>query len=93
MPTYARRRKRLYPTSKLTRPQVRAAWTLYAVGWSVGRIAAAGWDVWGYASEETCRSALYGLLRREGYELRAKQDATRLANHARARGLGEAVAA
>lgn len=74
---YRRKTKRT-ATALLNRHQVRAAYTLYQAGYTVPEIAAAGWQKWGFASQETARTCLHHAFAIDGLKLRTRTEAARL---------------
>lgn len=57
----ARRRRR---DAYLTREKLDAAWRLYQAGLSMPMLAELLWQLYGYSSPESCRTALYRAFRK-----------------------------
>ena len=74
------RRKRRRCDAKLNADQVDAAWKVYEAGHSVRWIAHRIWRQWGFASANSCKTALYDAFAAEGYRLRERIAATRAAS-------------
>jgi hypothetical protein len=77
-PLGARRQKRRRKDAKLSRPQVRAAYTLYQAGMTTTTLAKSGYEQWGYATWKRAAIALSIAFRRDGYRLRDNREAQRL---------------
>lgn len=84
------RKKKRSRKAKLNDRQIRAAWKLYESGWSLRRIARELWQPYGFASAHSASVALHDAFRLEGYELRDRIEACRLAStkHGRAPRVG-----
>lgn len=80
MPTRRVRRRPRYKNSLLSPSQIEAAYKLYRYAhMSLRDLASMGWERWGYSSRVTAEVALYTAFKREGYVLRSRTEAIKLA--------------
>ena|SRR5438067_10011146 len=66
----------------LTTAQVDAAFAVYKRGWSIARLARAGWRAWGFASEASASRSLRHAFRLRGFRLRSTSVAAMLSHPA-----------